>query len=141
MRKTKKDILLNAMEEILREYKKKQHRAACSTCVLCNLYQNEYHQKHECYNCLMFVFDGEHDYPCMNRRCAPVDCRSNSKMSDKYRAVIEFYTLAIEGVKLLNSEDFKKKSTWNFLKTIDNSIADKYKQNIPKNRIKEVPVN
>lgn len=132
MKKTKKDKLLEAMEEILQEYKNKHHKTACSACALCHLYQDEYSDKHKCHKCPMFVFHGEHDYPCMDRRCIPVNYVYNSKMSNKYRAVIEFYTLAIEGVQLLNSEDFDKKKTWNFLKTIDNSIADKYKQNMPK---------
>jgi hypothetical protein len=142
MRKSKKDKLLEAMETILQEYKRKHHRTACSTCVLCKLYQDEYSDKHECHKCPMFVFHNKHDYPCMDRRCTPVNYVYNSKMSNKYRAVIEFYTLAIEGIQLLNNEDFDKKKTWNFLKTIDNSIADKYNLNIPKKLTKvEVPVD
>ena len=103
MRRTKKDKLLDAMEVILQEYKNKHHRTACSTCSLCKLYQDEYVElKHECHKCPMFIFHNKHDYPCMDRRCTPVNYVYNSKMSNKYRAVIEFYTVAIEGVKLNN---------------------------------------
>ncbi len=113
------------METVLSEYKEGTHYAAIHCCSLCDLY---YKMNCNCGVCPMTVFSGKDKFPCMRRRCIPLDCgwRKEYKYKVKLKAVVEFYQQAIAKVKILTEEELNQSQSFAFLIGIDNEIADKH---------------
>jgi hypothetical protein len=81
----------------------------------------------------MYVFYEKYKnvYPCMKRKCEPVDCENggiygSTKDSNELLAVIDFYKEAISIVKNMTSEELNKKNAFKFLIKIDKVVAKKY---------------
>ncbi len=145
----KADLLI-AMEKTLQEYKDKKHFINVSDCFLCHIfheykYWNDKSGLHTCQDCPMYIFKLHHIYPCMDRRCEPIDCLGEKSLL-KLRVVKEYYKRIIAKVNEISEEDLNKENAFQFLMDIDNEIADKHKvgMRIKKERLeakKEVPAD
>ena len=130
MKRVTKQNFLEAAETILREYKKKNHRVSKSVCKLCEFYNDEYLSKNECSGCPMYVFKGDHCYPCMNRSCEPVGCYPGMKKTRRLQRVIEFYEVVVKTVQEMPEEGFNKAKLMPILKKINKEVSDKYDGNL-----------
>jgi hypothetical protein len=128
MKRVTKENFLEAAETILQEYKKKSHRVSKSCCMLCELYNNEYTNFNECAGCPMYVFKGDHSYPCMNRSCEPVGCYPGMSKTKKLQRVIEFYETVVKAVQEM--PEFDKVKLMRLLKKINNEVAVKYERKL-----------
>jgi hypothetical protein len=125
-----KKELLKALRTILKEYRNETHERKKNKCALCLLYiYNEY----ECDKCPMFVFDNslfddteEFTYPCMNRKCTPVDCSDAPFAEEETKRVKEFYKATINKVVSMTTKELNAKRAFKFLVDIDNKISIKY---------------
>jgi hypothetical protein len=130
-----KSQLISAMETILQEYKDRNHSTMAYNCSLCSLYRHDWTGCDT--KCPMFTFwdlGDDHDHPCMNRRCRPVNCYSGikiSKLNTKLNAVQEFYKKAIKKIKKMTDEEIERKDAFDFLIKLDNKIGDKYGLKMP----------
>jgi len=132
----KKTGLLKAMERILKEYKKNDHIANVADCSLCMLYNRDNEDSisnslkgHECRLCPMYIFYRGNDnwYPCMKRRCTPIDCDgSMTEDLNELKAVIRFYEEAIEIVKGMTVEQLNEPQAFVFLIKIDKLCAKEF---------------
>jgi hypothetical protein len=116
--------LLSAMHKTLQEYREKKHSTNLGSCRLCWIYRRGYYS---CTDCPMSVFkDNVGQFPCMNRRCIPVNCYDGAyKKNIKLQAVQEFYEKAIPIVQEMTDEQLDGKK-FQFLLDIDDEVADKY---------------
>lgn len=121
-KKDKKTELLEIMNIILYEYKKGIHKRQIDSCGLCKKYHNLYF----CYNCPMYIFVSKNiSYPCMNRKCHPIDSFSlNDEI--KTKRVIEFYERVIAKIESMTINAVRK-SSFKFLIKIDNEVYDEIK--------------
>ncbi len=134
----KKTVLLEAMQTILQEYKDKTHWVSNERCSLCKLFynDNEMNDKKECGKCPMTTFKININYGCMLRKCHPYDFRCykiecNFIIDEpQYQAVMEFYIIAIQKIRLMTYKKINKANAFKFLIDIDNEIADKYGLNM-----------
>jgi hypothetical protein len=132
MKTIKKLELLNAMRGILYDYENNKHRSTLDSCKLCRLYNRncpQVHKDHECSLCPMYVFFETRNtiYPCMKRKCEPVDCDGYvTNDSNELLAVIDFYKEVISTVRNMTSEELNKKNAFKFLIKIDKKVAKKY---------------
>lgn len=127
----KKIELLRAMKRILKEYKKNDHTANVSDCYLCILYNRDNdsnHKGHECRLCPMYIFYKGNDnwYPCMKRRCSPIDCDDSTEDLNELKAVIDFYEEAINTVECMTTSQLNEPKAFYFLIKIDKLVAKKY---------------
>jgi hypothetical protein len=124
-----KGKLLWAMKMILREYKKNEHKALIDHCGLCRLYNryNKEYKKHECELCPMYVFYvTDCTYPCMRRKCEPIDCYYATEDTNELKAVIELYKRAIKKVDSMTSEELNKRNAFKFLIKMDEEVAKEF---------------
>jgi hypothetical protein len=131
MKRVTKENFLMAAETILREYKKESHRISKSSCMLCELYNKEYTNFNECTGCPMYVFKGDHYYPCMSRSCEPVGCYPGIKKTKRLQRVIEFYETVIKAVQEM--PEFNKAKLMKLLKKINDEVAAKYVRKLKSN--------
>jgi hypothetical protein len=128
--KVTKTELLIAIINIYLEYKDGTHKLSISKCALCRLYVRNNNYIISCDGCPMTVFKkGDKTYPCMNRKCKPVDClniKFNLFTCEELQAVEEFYKEFIEIVKGMKAIDLKDINAFAFLKKLDRKIAKKY---------------
>jgi hypothetical protein len=115
--------LLKALKTVLKEYKDETHRTKKDKCSLCQLYiVSDY----ECDRCPMFLFGDsyEHMYPCMNRKCRPVDCEAIFPMwfKEDLEKVIEFYEAIIKKVASMTTKELNAEGAFKFLVDIDDKI-------------------
>jgi len=119
-RRSKKDIVLEIMKDILKEYKEVRHKTDRTKCGLCVKYINQFNVT--CENCPMIVFKGMHCYPCINRKCEPVNCSGLiSPDNIDLQRVIKFYKQAIAKIESM-SVDAVRKSSFKFLIKIDKEV-------------------
>src|ERR1035437_2496053 len=131
MRTMDKTELLQAMKKILKEYKNVKHSTTLSECSLCQLYYVRL-SFNGCRSCPMNIFfEDDNVFPCLNRRCAPVNCDYSTSINNiKIKAVIEFYKKAIAKVAFMKNKELNEKDAFKFLIDIDNKAADKYELNM-----------
>jgi hypothetical protein len=128
----KKTELLKAMKKVLSEYKKNDHIANVDHCSLCMLYnkcEDNDHTGHQCKFCPMYVFQKDYTdwFPCMRRRCSPIDCEGEmTEDLNELKAVIDFYEEAIGIVKSMSAEQLNEPKAFMFLIKIDKLVAKKY---------------
>ena len=131
----KKTELLNTMKRILSEYKMNNHIANVTDCALCIVYNRDddkNHKGHECKLCPMYVFLKGLDnwYPCMRRKCSPIDCGEDDSYSteelEELHAVIKFYKEAINVVEGMTAEQLNEPKAFTFLIKIDKLIAKEF---------------
>jgi len=126
-RKSKKSILLKILRQILNEYRENNHKARITDCALCTEYMvviNTYWDN--CYGCPMVVFNpAQTDYPCLSRKCAPVDCQYGvEKNKDiELKRVIRFYEKIIERIESMSTEAVRK-SSFKFMIKIDKEVLN-----------------
>ena len=124
-----KIILLHAIVNIYREYENKTHTLQVSRCALCVVYNknNRNTYKRNCTNCPMTVFKGTDAYPCMNRKCRPVDCQLLSPIIDKQlNAVLNFYKKFIKVIENISEEEFQA-TDFKFLEDLDSKTAKRHR--------------
>lgn len=130
MKKVTQKTLLQGIKKIHREYKKNEHTLDINVCPLCRMFTNDGPYADNCKNCPMQVFKGEHNYPCMNRKCRPVNCQGyflDIKMRDKFLPLdIDFYERFIRKVETLTDEQIQAPNAWKFLKGIDTRVYNKH---------------
>ena len=131
MKRIEKATLLKAMRTIHKEYKENKHRLGVTTCALCQLFHHEaeFLSDSSCTLCPMTVFDAE--VGCSDRRCSSLDCGGYHYNDEEYqiclKAVTEFYAEAIKVVRKMTDEQLNDGFfSFQFLKDIDERIADKY---------------
>lgn len=127
--------LLKAMRQIRNEYKKEIHSLDRDTCALCKLYLNNEHYRYDCSVCPMNVFWADSDcsfFPCMNRKCAPVECDDNDYLlPEELSAVTEFYNRAIDAVSSKTTKELNAPlQPFTFLREIDKQVAKEYGLNV-----------
>lgn len=130
MKAIKKTELLKAMRTILKEYENNEHQAHVVFCKLCQLYNKDddkEHKNHECSLCPMYVFlvNAYTYYPCLKRKCEPVNCYYATEDSNELKTVIDFYKEAISTINDMTSNELNKKNTFKFLIKIDKVVAKK----------------
>jgi hypothetical protein len=76
----------------------------------------------------MYVFDDcdGHIYPCMNRKCVPVDCY-DPFVQEYLEKVIKFYEAIIKKIAGMTAKELNAEGAFKFLVDIDNEIDNKYK--------------
>ena len=127
-RRSKKEILLDAMRIILQEYKAQTHINRMDKCSLCIKFRND-EIVDSCKKCPMNLFDLDSIVPCMQRKCYPIDCKSmnNSELDGlRLKCVIQFYEQVISKIESMTNAEFLK-TDFSFLIEIDNEVYDKFK--------------
>ena len=122
-----KSKLLKAMRQIRNEYKKETHCLSRDTCALCKLYLNK--DNMTCNACPMDVFwaDGDASFPCVNRKCTPVECEEYGWLPGELLAVVEFYNRAINVVSSMSAKELNGPlQSFKFLREIDKQVAKEY---------------
>jgi hypothetical protein len=123
----KKEVVLQAMREVLQQYEKKTHQNSVTTCPLCKLYYRVNDNIDiDCDGCPMHIFDKE-SLGCLHRLCRPVhafDVFIHDE-APSYKAVMEFYREAIKAIEAMEASKVEK-TKFRFLIKIDSQIAEKY---------------
>jgi hypothetical protein len=127
-----KSQLLKAMWQIRNEYKEKTHNLSKGKCALCKLYLSGItygYSRPSCTICPMNAFwaDGDNIFPCMNRKCEPIDCVDNDWLPEELQAVIEFYKRAINAIGSRSAKELNEPlQSFIFLREIDRQVAKEY---------------
>jgi hypothetical protein len=131
MKKVTQKRLLTGIKKIHREYKNSTHVLDLTSCPLCRMYDSSPFMN-GCDVCPMSVFKGEHGYPCMNRKCRPVNCQGyfmDRGLKDKFLPLdIDFYGRFIKKVETMTDEDMQAPNAWKFLKALDARVYKKHSE-------------